>query len=264
MSQQLSRIMVVLCLAVVFLTACGGGAAPATTAPTTASSASTQATSTSPTTAPTPLPPTATPTVEPTAEPTQPAVLSGTTIDMNNPIFKAYFAVYNKFPRRMSAEVFDASTKKVTTVLIETDAKDRLRLEAGGMGGASDETFSIVIISPTLYMKQGTTWQELPGAQSGMFLSMLTDVDSLQQLLNAFDELASYTVTPLGPEVVNGMPTMAYSSEFTLKDGTSSKGKAWIGADGMLIQDHIETSSGTVVTTTYDFDPSIKVEAPIP
>lgn len=251
-----SVITVMLCLSVVFLAACGGGAAQPTTAPTSAPAASVP-----PTTAPTSVPPTAIPTVEPTAEPTQPAVLSGTTIDMNNPIFKAYFAVYNKFPRRMSAEVFDADTQKVTTVLIETDAKDHLRVETGG---AADEVFSIVVISPTMYIKQGATWMELPGTQSSMFLSMLTDVDSLQQLLSAFDELANYTVRPIGPEVVNGVPAMAYASEFSMKDGTSSKGKAWIGADGLLVRDYIETSSGMVVTTTYSFDPGIKVEAPIP
>jgi hypothetical protein len=198
------------------------------------------------------------------AEPTQPAVLSGTKIDMTNPIFKAYFAVYNKFPRRTRAEVFNSETKQTTAIVIETDAKDHLRLETTGMGGANGITMSMVIISPTLYLKQGATWQKLPGAQAGMMLGMLTDADSLQQLLNAFGELVSYTVTPIGPEDVNGVPAMAYSSEFTLKDGSTSKGKAWIGTDGLLIQDQIETSSGMVVTTTYNFDPNIKVEAPIP
>ncbi|NTU63699.1 MAG: hypothetical protein HGB05_09940, partial [Chloroflexi bacterium] len=218
MLQRLSFIMIV-CLASVALAACGGGTTQPATAPTTAASASTQATSVPPTTAPTLLPPTATSTAEPTAEPTQPAVLSGTAIDMNNPLFKAYFAVYNKFPRRMSAEVFDADTQKVTTVLIETDTKDHLRVETGG---AADEAFAIIVISPTMYIKQDGTWMELPGAQSSMFLSMLTDVDSLQQLLNAFDELANYTVRPVGPETVNGVPAMAYASEFILKDGSSS------------------------------------------
>jgi hypothetical protein len=189
-------------------------------------------------------------------------VLSGTTIDMNHPVFKAYFEVYNKFPRRASVEVYDAATQQVTTVVIETDAKDRLRIETSGMGGASGDTFSMIVISPTMYMKQGDTWLELPGAQSTMMLSMLNDADSLQQLLNSFGELASYTVAPIGPEAVNGVPAIAYSSEFTLKDGSTSKSKAWVGADGLLIRDHIETSSGTAITTTYTFDPSIKVEAP--
>jgi hypothetical protein len=260
MLRRLSLITMVLCLAVI-LSACGGSAAQPTAAPATAASSSTQPTSAPPTAAPTPLPPTATPTTEPTAEPTLPAVLSGTSIDMNNPIFKAYFAVYSKYPRRMSAEVYDADTQKTTTVLIETDAKDRLRVETGG---AADETFSIIVISPTMYIRQGGTWLELPGAQANMFLGMLNNADFLQQALNAFGELASYTVTPLGPEVVNGAPAMAYSSEFTMKDGTSSKGKAWLGADGLLIQDHTETSSGMVITTTFDYDPGIKVEAPIP
>jgi len=57
---------------------------------------------------------------------------------------------------------------------------------------------------------------------------------------------------------------MAYSSEFTLKDGKTSKSKAWIGPDGLLARDRTEASDGTVVTTTYEFDPNIKVEAPIP
>jgi len=204
------------------------------------------------------------PTAELTAAPALPAALSGTKIDMNNPIFKAYFAVYNKFPRRTRAEVFDPKTQQTSTMLIETDAKDHLHLEMNGMGSTGGITISMVIISPTTYLKQGATWQKVPSVQAGMMSSMLTNADTLQQLLNAFGELASYTVTPVGPENVNGLPAMAYSSEFTMKDGTTSKGKAWIGPDGLLTRDHIETSDGAVVTTTYEFDPNIKVEAPIP
>ncbi len=58
---------------------------------------------------------------------------------------------------------------------------------------------------------------------------LVNDADSLQYFLNAFNELASYTLKPLGPEDVNGMPALAYASEFTLKDGEIAKGKAWIG-----------------------------------
>jgi hypothetical protein len=210
------------------------------------------------------VPPTAAPTSEPTVEPTQPAVLSGTKIDMNNPIFKAYFAVYNKFPRRMRIEAFNPETKHTVTMLIETNAKDHLRFDMNEVEGTRSITTSMVAISPTLYLKQGTTWQKLPGAESGALLGMLTDADSLQQMLNAFGELASYTVTPIGPEDFNGLPAMAYASEFTLKDGKTSKGKAWIGADGLLIGDHIESSAGDVITTTFEFDPNIKIEAPIP
>jgi len=264
MSRRICTIMVILCFTALFLAACGGAAQPAATAPTAAAPAS-QPTVAVPTQAPTSEPTATTPaTAEPTAVPAQTAALSGTQIDPNNPIFKAYFAVYNKFPRRTRAEVFDPKTKQTTTVLIETDAKDHLHLEVNGMAGTSGITMSMVIISPTMYLKQGATWQKLPGAQSGTMLGMLTDADSLQQLLNAFGELASYTVTPAGPEDVNGVPAMAYSSEFTLKDGTTSKGKAWIGVDGLLVRDSVETSQGTVVTTTYEFDPNIKVEAPIP
>ena len=264
MSRRACIIIVVLCLVTLFLAACGGAAPPASTAPTAGAPAS-KPTAAAPTPAPTPEPTATTPpTVEPTAMPAQPAELSGTTIDMNNPIFKAYFAVYNKFPRRTRAEVFNPKTQQTSTVLIETDAKDHLSLEVNGMSGTNGITMSMVIISPTMYLKQGATWQKLPGVQSGTMLGMLTNADTLQQLLNAFGELASYTVTPVGPENVNGLPAMAYSSEFTLKDGKTSKGKAWIGADGLLIGDHIESSSGDVITTTYEFDPNIKVEAPIP
>ena len=122
----------------------------------------------------------------------------------------------------------------------------------------------MVIISPTMYLKEGSNWLKLPGAQAGTLLGLLNDTDSLQQLLNAFDELVNYTVTPLGPEDVNGTSAMVYASEFVLKDGKSSTGTAWIGNDGLLLKDTIETLGGITVTTTYDFDPSIKVEAPIP
>ncbi len=264
MSRRICTSMVILCFAALFLVACGGAAQPTTTAPASSSSAA-QPTVAVPTKAPTPEPTTTTPpTAEPTAAPALSAALSGTSIDMNNPIFKAYYAVFNKFPRRMRSEAFDPKTQKTSTILLETDTKDHLHLEANGIGNTGNVTESMVIISPTLYLKQGATWQKLPGAESSMVLGMLTDADSLQQMLNAFGELANYTVTPIGPEDVNGVPAMAYSSEFTLTDGKVSKGKAWLGPDGLLVGDHIEMSDGTVVTTTYEFDPSIKVEAPIP
>ena len=265
MLQRLFLIAMVLCLAALSLVACGGGgAAQPTAAPATTAPSSAQPTSAPPTVAPTPLPPTAMPTTEPTAEPTLPAVLSGTSIDMNNPIFKAYFAVYNKFPRRMSVETFDTVKKSTMTMIMETDTKDHLRVEIGGIGDTHGITVSMIVISPTMYMKQGAAWQKLPDSMANMYLSMMNSADLLQEALNAFGELASYTVTPLGPEVVNGVPAMVYSSEFTMKDGTSSKGKAWLGADGLLVQDHTETSSGMVITSTFDYDPNIKVEAPIP
>ncbi len=266
MSHRRYCILVGLCLVVLSIAACGGGAAQPAAAPTTASSAPTQPTAAPVTKAslPTALP-TVEPTTEPTAEAAQPAAMSGTKIDMNNPIFKAYYAVYNKFPRRMRAEAFDTQTNKTTTILMETDAKDHLHLEIGGLSAADGLTMSVVIISPTTYLKQGATWQKLPDAASGALTNnILTNADFLQQVLNAFGELANYTVTPLGPDNVNGVPAMAYSSEFTLKDGKVSKGKAWIGPDGLLIGDHIETSDGSVITMTYDFDSNIKVEAPIP
>ena len=266
-------IIVSFLMAVLFLAACGGGgAAQATSAPSVPTSAPqtaapqaaapTKASAPEPTAttlAPTTEPPTATP-----PAPTQPAVWTGTKIDMNNPIFKAYFAAYNKFPRRAQATVIDAKTQVTSTVLIETDARDHLRIDVSGLHGTKDITTSMVIISPTMYLKEGSNWLKLPGAQAGTLLGLLNDTDSLQQLLNAFDELVNYTVTPLGPEDVNGTSAMAYASEFVLKDGKSSTGKAWIGNDGLLLKDTIETSGGITVTTTYDFDPSIKVEAPIP
>lgn len=169
----------------------------------------------------------------------------------------------NKFPRRTQADAVYSKTKKTSSIVIETDAKDHLRLEERSIGATNGSSTSMVIISPTLYLKQGATWQKLPGA-SGMMLRMLNDADSLQQALTAFGELASYTINVLGPEDVNGAPAMAYSSEFTLKDGRSSKSKAWIGPDGLLVRDVSEPAGGIVVTTTYMFDPGIKVEAPLP
>ena len=266
--KQLSIISML--IVAVLLAACGGtGATPTTNAPAVAATTAPQSAapkSAAPTKAPPPAPTATTPpTVEPTAAaPTLPAALSGTSIDMNNPIFKAYYAVYNKFPRRMRIETFNSKTNRTVTILIETDAKDHLHFDMTEVAGTSSITTSLVAISPTLYLKQGAAWQKLPDAQAGAMLGMLTDANTLQQMLNAFGELASYTVTPIGPEDFKGSPAMAYASEFTLKDGKSSKGKAWIGADGLLIGDHIESSEGDVITTTYDFNPNIKVEAPIP
>jgi hypothetical protein len=187
--------------------------------------------------------------------------MSGTQIDMNNPLFKAYYAVFNKFPRQMHAEVFDATKNTTTTVTIQTDAKDHAQYDIEGGDG---NLTSMIIISPTMYIKYAGTWQKVPGAQANMMLTMITSADYLEQVLNAFGKLASYSVKPLGPEDLNGVSTTAFSAEFTTKDGKTSTSKAWLGADGLLVQDNIQTSDGTVVTTTFSYDPGIKVEAPLP
>ncbi len=276
-------------LTALLLAACGtGGTAQptlvATTASTTeATAAATTAATVAATDTPVPMATTTTeatteptagsPTIEPTtmatmvsttSAPTSTVVLTGTQIDMNNPIFKAYFATYNKFPRRMQSEVVDAKTQKTTNILIETDSKDHLHLDVNGMGNTGDITTSLIIISPTMYLKQGTQWQQLPGTQAGAMLGMLTSADSLQQVLNAFNELTSYSVSPIGPEDVNGVPAMAYSSEFTMKDGTTSQGKAWVSSDGLIVKDMIVASNNITITTMFDYDPTIKVEAPTP
>ncbi len=151
----------VMSFAALFLGACGGAATPTLIAPTAAAlplpptaAAPTKAPTSEPTA--TALPPTVEPTTEPTAAPTQPGELSGTAIDRDHPIFKAYFAVYNKFPRRTYSEIFNPAMQETATVLSETDARDQLRVEID----YGDMIQSLVIISPTIYSLEDGTWRK--------------------------------------------------------------------------------------------------------
>jgi len=89
-------------------------------------------------------------------------------------------------------------------------------------------------------------------------------------------EFLSKTISDVqlvGPEVLNGTPTMVYSMKFNAAEaGWTGTIKAWIGvADGLPYQTDLQatvSASGTQgqvqARAIYEYDPSIKINPPIP
>jgi hypothetical protein len=78
-------------------------------------------------------------------------------------------------------------------------------------------------------------------------------------------------VTLLGNEDLNGTPTVSYQIDGTLVIGQLSvplNGKIWLRAsDGHILESDSQGTIGGVATKstiTYEYDPTIKIEAPIP
>jgi hypothetical protein len=81
----------------------------------------------------------------------------------------------------------------------------------------------------------------------------------------------SIKVTQLGGEDLNGTPTASYQIDGTLVIGQLSillNGKVWLRtSDGHILKsDSLGTLGGvaTKSTITYEYDPTIKIEAPLP
>jgi hypothetical protein len=111
--------------------------------------------------------------------------------------------------------------------------------------------------------------------QSGNWTKSDSPIDPGSKRPNVADILAKAIsdVQLVGPEVLNGTPTMAYSMNFNAPDGKfMGTIKAWIGVtDGLPRQAELEGTQASEeaqipiqVRDIYEYDPGIKIELPVP
>lgn len=133
----------------------------------------------------------------------------------------------------------------------------------------------IIIIGKTMYVKKGDEWKNMGTQMSDMQEKMK---EGVQQMSAAERTEATKGLTAdyksLGDEVLDGMPTSVYEMRSELDTKVEGAGpivtitKFWIGkSDGLF---HKEETNGAEagmkikITRTYEYDPDIKIEAPIP
>ena len=132
----------------------------------------------------------------------------------------------------------------------------------------------VIIIGKTMYVKKSGEWQNMGTQMSDMQEKMK---ERVQQMSAAEKAEATKSLTAdyksLGDETLDGIPTAVYEMHAKMDTPVEGVGsivtitKYWIGkSDGLF---HKEESNGDEAgmkiktTKTYEYDPSIKIEAPV-
>jgi hypothetical protein len=143
-----------------------------------------------------------------------------------------------------------------TARVVEFVAPDRFRM--------TSDTDEIIVVGPESYRRaKGGQWQKFP-ANIGSMVNAFRDPKMIDELTK------NAQVKFLGPEVLDGTPTLVY--EYTLANafGTNmtSTSKTWIGASDSLprkseTEAEINKQKSKTVITFYDYNASINIEPPI-
>lgn len=277
--------LVVLTLGLVVLAACGGqdGAKPSEPvgAPTAASAPSQQTEMPSPTmvakptAAPSPTmaakpteapKPMATPRPAPTAEPTPVKPTEATKaeaptgqagIDLLLGAMRAQLA-QKAFRMNMTTE----DGGKTTTMIMEHVAPSSFHSKTAGT--------EFIVVEGATYIKEADgKWQKTPMDMSGMVSQILSP--------EVVEDLAKHITVEkmkfLGPDLIDGKPMWVYQYETAMDLGgtkVDSAAKVWLGVLDKLpyrqeseSDSFVNKGSKTKSTIVYEYDPGIKIEAPI-
>lgn len=225
-------------------TGCGGGTPAALTrVPSTSVPVPTLPPTSTPAPTATPLPPTATP-IPTSANPLE-------------ALTKAFRGWAGTKSFRAKATTIPAPPKKgtptpPTEMTLEVVMPDRIHII-----GASFEAYKI---GSTFYTKIGTQWQKstVPARLDFSFV----DLKKIEDELGATKETKF-----LGPEILDGIPTLVYQYTTTIKTPVTATtvSKVWIGvADQLPRKSEALGQSGSKTTTLYyDYNANIIIEAPI-
>ena len=156
-----------------------------------------------------------------------------------------------------------------SSTVLEFVAPDRFHMsretETPGRGAKKQET--IIIGNDTWMKMDGAPWQRFP-ANLGDVIKQLRNPKVIEELTQATE------VKFIGPDVLDGSPTMVY--QYTLSDsegnGFRTTAKTWVGvADGLPRKTEGETDMNITgktthiksTTTYFDYGADIKLEPPV-
>jgi len=237
------KLLVIGCIVVAALvTACGAQNTAPSTAPNSAALPTQSPESSS---APTQAKPTAT---------VAPALPLG---DPREAVIKAVRAQLKAGPYRVkSTTTTDKGTSERTAEVILPD-----RFHITTRSGQTQQEF--IIIATKTYRKVGDRWTEIPidmGSLVGEFVSGLSEEA----------EKGISDVKLVGPDVVNGTPTLVYTYNVKVKlndTELNSAVKMWVSvANGLPLKQEVDGEFAGVKSKTVqviEYDSSIKIEAPI-
>jgi hypothetical protein len=231
----------------------------ATSAPPTATTAPATATTAPPTATTAPAPPTAAPAAATTAA--TPAAAAGDARSVLADVFRGWTGV-KSFRARVDAAVAPGATPQ-TAMQMEVLLPDRMR----GTVNAGGQTIEMLMIGGTAYMKLPTgQWMRAPG-------NIPVDFTGLDPHRFESDFQRDVTnVRLVGPDVVDGTPTLAYTYEFTPTAPTKpaikpapQTARIWVGVADRLPR-RFEVgggpTGGTVTVTYYDYGAPITIDTP--
>ena len=170
--------------------------------------------------------------------------------------------------RVRSTSVVSVGGGQTTTSVREFVAPDRTHNIEDGR--------EVIIIGKIMYVKKGGEWQNMGTQMSDMAEKMKQRVQQLspEEKAEATKGLSVGDYKSLGDELLDGIPTGVY--EMHSKFDTKTEGlptvvmvtKYWIAkSDGLFRKeesDGEEAGMKVKTTRTYEYDPSIRIEAPIP
>jgi hypothetical protein len=154
-----------------------------------------------------------------------------------------------------------------TTSVREFVAPDRTHIIEDGR--------EVIIIGKTMYIKNGGEWQNLGTQMSDMAEKTKQRVQQMSpaEKADATKGLAA-DYKSLGDETLDGIPTAVYEMHGAFDTKVQGVGsivmvtKYWIAkSDGLLRKDESdgeEAGMKVKTTSTYEYDPNITIEAPIP
>lgn len=170
--------------------------------------------------------------------------------------------------RVRSTSVVSIGGGQTTTSVREFVAPDRTHNIGEGR--------EVITIGNIMYVKKDGAWQNLGTQMSDMAEKMKERVQQLspEEKAEATKGLSVGDYKSLGDEMLDGVPTAVYEmhSQFDTKvQGVGSIvmiTKFWIGkSDGLFHKeesDGVEAGMKIKTTKTYEYDPNITIEAPIP
>ncbi len=146
------------------------------------------------------------------------------------------------------------SNRPATTMNIAYALPDRYHM--------SGPEFEAILIGATMYIKVGGAWQKISSPEFKDLFNF-SDPKKLERDLGV-----STNIQLVGPEVLDGTPTLVYQYSTSLAGPPPSTytSKVWIGVADNLPRKVESTSAAGVKTTIiyYDYNANIVINAPIP
>jgi len=142
------------------------------------------------------------------------------------------------------------------TVVSEFESRDRWQIEWYDKGNNAGKE---ILINPLIYTKdKNGSWQATSfAARQASINAALNSAGLLTETVVSVSTLIS------GSELLNTLPTTVYESTFDLRVGGRVSATTWIGSDGLMYKQIIKDPAQAATTVTiYEYDPTIKVEAP--
>lgn len=198
-------------------------------------------------------------------------------------LFRASFATY---PWRWKQSGTVKATQETVTGLIEAQSSTRVHVISNQTIDANNIMIESILISPTLYMKAtgappdvlqqvGATegqWLKVPSnsplAGFAQFVYLIANPTQLLQRIGFADLLkqADPNAKPyklVGTETIGNVRTNVYEIKVGSGDATVTY-RTWVGISDGRIHKMMSDSAQLTTTTIVEYDPSIKIDAPIP